>query len=170
MSPISPEIPDIPPTWGPHEIVPPEAGFYERGRTPPPWVPDEDVTACMGCRDSFTLLRRRHHCRNCGQVYCGRCSSQSTPLPQYRLDRPVRVCNRCFVMIGNQNTTDVYSTSPRTPTDYNISSANPDSSSTVDVDNIRRAELSTGTPSNTLEPSVSNARQNFYAQNFGMVS
>ena len=58
----------------------------------------------------------------------------------------------------------------RTPTDYNISSANPDSSSTVDVDNMRRAELSTGTPSNTLEPSVSNARQNFYAQNFGMVS
>ena len=32
MSPISPEIPDIPPTDGPHEIVPPEAGFYERGR------------------------------------------------------------------------------------------------------------------------------------------
>ena len=82
-------------------------------RTPPAWVPDEAVTSCMGCKDSFTLLRRRHHCRNCGQVFCGRCSSNSIPLPQYRLDRPVRVCNRCFLIIGHQNTTDIYGTSPR---------------------------------------------------------
>ena len=81
--------------------------------TPPAWIPDEAVTSCMGCRDSFTILRRRHHCRNCGQVFCGRCSSQSTPLPQFRLDRPVRVCNRCFVIIGHQNAADLYGTSPR---------------------------------------------------------
>ena len=59
----------------------------------------------------------------------------------------------------------------RTPTDYNISSSPiADISSPVGSDNIGTPELSAGTPSNTLDPSVSNARQNFYARNFGMVS
>ena len=31
------------------------------------------------------------------QVFCGRCSSNSVPLPQYGHHKPVRVCNRCFM-------------------------------------------------------------------------
>ncbi|XP_046382852.1 lateral signaling target protein 2 homolog isoform X2 [Ischnura elegans] len=64
---------------------------------PPPWVPDEMAPRCMSCEAVFTVVRRRHHCRNCGKVFCARCSSNSVPLPRYGHVKPVRVCNRCFM-------------------------------------------------------------------------
>lgn len=64
---------------------------------PPHWVPDEVADSCMACNSHFTLLRRRHHCRNCGKIFCSRCSSYSTALPHYGLLKPVRVCHQCFV-------------------------------------------------------------------------
>lgn len=36
--------------------------------TPPPWVPDNEAPVCMSCKAIFTVVRRRHHCRNCGKV------------------------------------------------------------------------------------------------------
>ena len=36
--------------------------------TPPTWVPDELAPQCMACSSAFTVVRRRHHCRNCGKV------------------------------------------------------------------------------------------------------
>ena len=40
------------------------------------WVPDKDVPSCGGCGEGFALFRRRHHCRRCGNVFCGSCSNQ----------------------------------------------------------------------------------------------
>ncbi|VVC41073.1 Zinc finger, FYVE/PHD-type,FYVE zinc finger,Zinc finger, FYVE-related,Zinc finger, RING/FYVE/PHD-type [Cinara cedri] len=65
--------------------------------TPPPWVPDHEAPVCMSCKAIFTVVRRRHHCRNCGKVFCSRCSSNSVPLPRFGHLKPVRVCNRCFI-------------------------------------------------------------------------
>lgn len=64
---------------------------------PPKWVPDEEAPGCTSCKTPFTFVRRRHHCRNCGKIFCGRCSANSVPLPQYGHQRPVRVCNKCFM-------------------------------------------------------------------------
>lgn len=64
---------------------------------PPRWIPDGDAPRCMACASSFTPFRRRHHCRNCGGVFCGVCSSGSAPLPKYGLTKAVRVCRECFV-------------------------------------------------------------------------
>lgn len=36
--------------------------------TPPSWVPDNEAPVCMSCKAIFTVVRRRHHCRNCGKV------------------------------------------------------------------------------------------------------
>lgn len=36
--------------------------------TPPPWIPDNEAPVCMSCKAMFTVVRRRHHCRNCGKV------------------------------------------------------------------------------------------------------
>ncbi|XP_011877931.1 PREDICTED: lateral signaling target protein 2 homolog [Vollenhovia emeryi] len=63
----------------------------------PTWVPDNDAPRCMACQAGFTVVRRRHHCRNCGKVFCGRCSSNNVPLPHFGHTKPVRVCNRCFL-------------------------------------------------------------------------
>lgn len=65
--------------------------------TPPAWIPDESAPHCMSCQSVFTVVRRRHHCRNCGKVFCGKCSSNAVPLPRYGHVKPVRVCNRCFM-------------------------------------------------------------------------
>ncbi|XP_050429348.1 lateral signaling target protein 2 homolog [Adelges cooleyi] len=65
--------------------------------TPPPWIPDNEAPICMSCKAIFTVVRRRHHCRNCGKVFCSRCSSNSVPLPRFGHLKPVRVCNRCFI-------------------------------------------------------------------------
>lgn len=65
--------------------------------SPPPWIPDDMAPRCMSCQAIFTVMRRRHHCRNCGKIFCGRCSSNSVPLPRYGHVKPVRVCNRCFL-------------------------------------------------------------------------
>ncbi|XP_014241628.1 lateral signaling target protein 2 homolog [Cimex lectularius] len=70
----------------------------ERETQPAPsWVPDQAAPSCMYCTSPFTVVRRRHHCRNCGKVFCARCSSNSVPLPRYGHLKPVRVCNRCFI-------------------------------------------------------------------------
>ncbi|XP_078669996.1 uncharacterized protein LOC144910592 isoform X1 [Branchiostoma floridae x Branchiostoma belcheri] len=71
----------------------------ERGAVeePPAWLPDQAVSGCMACGAPFTVIRRKHHCRNCGKIFCSRCSANSVPIPRYGMMKPVRVCNRCFM-------------------------------------------------------------------------
>ncbi|KAG5899292.1 hypothetical protein JTB14_012291 [Gonioctena quinquepunctata] len=64
---------------------------------PPVWIPDVEAPKCMSCGVNFTVVKRRHHCRNCGKVFCARCSSNSVPLPKFGHVKPVRVCNKCFI-------------------------------------------------------------------------
>ncbi|XP_076101969.1 lateral signaling target protein 2 homolog [Mytilus galloprovincialis] len=68
-----------------------------RSREPPEWVPDEQAISCSSCQAIFTFVRRRHHCRNCGKIFCGQCSNNNVPLPHFGHSMPVRVCNRCFM-------------------------------------------------------------------------
>ncbi|XP_067899035.1 lateral signaling target protein 2 homolog isoform X2 [Heterodontus francisci] len=63
---------------------------------PPEWIADSACHQCMSCKAPFTIIRRRHHCRNCGKIFCSRCSSQSAPLPWYGRMKPVRVCTHCY--------------------------------------------------------------------------
>ncbi|KAG2196323.1 hypothetical protein INT47_009318 [Mucor saturninus] len=63
----------------------------------PVWVNDLDVSYCSSCNNAFGPLKRRHHCRNCGNIFCHDCSSRKVPLPQLGDGtKPVRVCNGCF--------------------------------------------------------------------------
>lgn len=38
------------------------------------WMKDESSSKCQCCGKSFNLMRRRHHCRFCGKLYCNDCS------------------------------------------------------------------------------------------------
>ena len=63
------------------------------------WIPDSDVTNCMECSLRFSVIRRRHHCRNCGGVFCNICSSNRIPLLHFGIMEPNRVCNMCYSYI-----------------------------------------------------------------------
>ena len=46
---------------------------------PPTWEPNNGRTGtalCLICASSFGLLKRKHHCRNCGRLVCASCSEK----------------------------------------------------------------------------------------------
>ncbi|XP_028157821.1 pleckstrin homology domain-containing family F member 2 isoform X2 [Ostrinia furnacalis] len=71
------------------------------GKQPPSehaavWVPDNEASICMHCKKTqFTVLNRRHHCRKCGSVVCGPCSSKRFVL-RGQSEKPLRVCLQCY--------------------------------------------------------------------------
>jgi hypothetical protein len=82
------------------------------------WMPDVLCKQCYGCEAQFTVFRRRHHCRLCGQVFCSRCSSffveivtiskgqfatnlDIQPQQQQQLQdiRTIRTCKMCYEQV-----------------------------------------------------------------------
>ena len=39
----------------------------------------------------------KHHCRNCGGIFCNSCSDYTMPLPSSA--KPVRVCDACYTAL-----------------------------------------------------------------------
>uniref|UniRef100_A0A8C0H7W0 FYVE, RhoGEF and PH domain containing 1 n=1 Tax=Chelonoidis abingdonii TaxID=106734 RepID=A0A8C0H7W0_CHEAB len=71
----------------------------ELGRRAPTPIREKEVTLCMRCQEPFAALtRRRHHCRACGRVVCGKCSEFRARL-LYDNNRPNRVCGGCFAAL-----------------------------------------------------------------------
>ncbi|GLE04003.1 hypothetical protein PINS_up012914 [Pythium insidiosum] len=63
----------------------------------PVWERDADAPCCKRCKKKFkTFYRNRHHCRCCGYVFCGRCTSNRMNLPEFGYYDVVRVCVTCY--------------------------------------------------------------------------
>uniref|UniRef100_A0A4W4FZD5 Hepatocyte growth factor-regulated tyrosine kinase substrate n=1 Tax=Electrophorus electricus TaxID=8005 RepID=A0A4W4FZD5_ELEEL len=54
----------------------------------PDWV---DAEECHRCRVQFGVMTRKHHCRACGQIFCGKCSSKYSTIPKFGIEKEVRV-------------------------------------------------------------------------------
>lgn len=65
-----------------------------RAAFPPRW---KQSKSCHVCSHYFSMIKRRHHCRNCGQSACGPHSTNRVSLPKYGLMEPQRICDKCFL-------------------------------------------------------------------------
>lgn len=63
----------------------------------PVWIPDKESNCCTRCNAEFTILYRRHHCRKCGELVCGKCSSYKMVVKNIDPVKPVRVCDGCLL-------------------------------------------------------------------------
>jgi len=71
--------------------------YTSGGVTAVTWIPDARVRNCMACGSGFNMLRRKHHCRSCGQIFCSACSAKTVALPGVLGHaEPVRVCDSCY--------------------------------------------------------------------------
>jgi hypothetical protein len=62
LSPPAPSLPSNPSS---------EERLFKEG---PNLTDKEEVQWCQGCKIRFSLVLRKHNCRVCGNVFCGKCS------------------------------------------------------------------------------------------------
>ncbi|XP_035703247.1 protein RUFY3 isoform X2 [Folsomia candida] len=58
------------------------------------WKSDKEFSHCKSCAKEFSLTRRKHHCRSCGEIFCGQCSDNVMELASS--SKAVRVCDTCY--------------------------------------------------------------------------
>ncbi|XP_037334925.2 FYVE, RhoGEF and PH domain-containing protein 1 isoform X2 [Pungitius pungitius] len=82
------------------ESTPPHSpSCVELGKRAPTPIREKEVTLCMKCQEPFnSITKRRHHCKACGHVVCGKCSEFRARL-SYDNNRTHRVCADCYVML-----------------------------------------------------------------------
>lgn len=82
------------------------------------WKADSEKAACEKCNKPFSIMRRRHHCRRCGGLFCDACSSKKADLAvalteesrtgvgqHYATAKNVkkaRVCDACYNDVFNR--------------------------------------------------------------------
>jgi hypothetical protein len=97
---------EAPPTWVPDEDVAAcytcqdTFGFFTKVRLDRGCVTNASVITnlpriCLvwthECR-----IAQKHHCRNCGRIFCHDCCGTRMPLPKFGYDEAVRVCGTCI--------------------------------------------------------------------------
>ncbi|XP_053702973.1 myotubularin-related protein 4 isoform X2 [Synchiropus splendidus] len=73
------------------------------------WVPDHMASHCFHCDCEFWIAKRRHHCRNCGNVFCKDCCHLKLPIPDQQLYDPVLVCNTCHDLLLDSRNREIRS-------------------------------------------------------------
>ncbi|ETI45952.1 hypothetical protein F443_09591 [Phytophthora nicotianae P1569] len=76
------------------------------------WIPDAEVSVCYGCQLLFDWVRRKHHCRYCGHVFCELCTPQRSLIHEDQIltnperkylavnaRNPQRVCDDCHARL-----------------------------------------------------------------------
>ncbi|RMX67416.1 hypothetical protein DD238_003296 [Peronospora effusa] len=79
------------------------------------WIPDAEVSVCFSCQLIFDWMRRKHHCRYCGYVFCELCTPQRSLIkedliltdPEHKYlavnaHNPQRVCDKCHARLDPQ--------------------------------------------------------------------
>jgi len=68
----------------------------------PHWLEDSKVTQCPTCNSKFDFIHRRHHCRRCGYIFCGKCCSVKVQFYRMGFVDPVRHCVNCAAVTRDE--------------------------------------------------------------------
>ncbi|KAH3744563.1 protein piccolo [Pelomyxa schiedti] len=122
----------------------------------PVWLQDKKSLICMICGQKFTVIKRRHHCRNCGKIMCGKCCHLKRVLPHIG-EEPVRVCKFCMEFLDlteqeEKNKLEAIGTPPKTEATNSVPSPIEAPDSTVNTDANASREVNS-TPSATSNSS-----------------
>uniref|UniRef100_UPI003AAAD890 phosphatidylinositol-3,5-bisphosphate 3-phosphatase MTMR4 n=1 Tax=Centroberyx gerrardi TaxID=166262 RepID=UPI003AAAD890 len=79
------------------------------------WVPDHMASHCFNCDCEFWMAKRRHHCRNCGNVFCKDCCHLKLPIPDQQLYDPVLVCVTCHDLLLESRNREIRSQQLKKP-------------------------------------------------------
>lgn len=107
----------------------------------------KDGNVCHICIKTFSLLRRKHHCRVCGDVVCSKCS-EVKQLKQGGVAKEIRICEHCRNNSTNSvrsSDSDLRSNRPGTqskPSFTAFSSTSSDITSSYDEDSNAGASMS----------------------------
>ena len=67
---------------------------------------DEESAVCLACSGAFSFIRRRHHCRCCGKLFCSNCLKRHN-LPQFGYKEPQSTCDSCIALMKKNPPTDL---------------------------------------------------------------
>ncbi|CAK7236821.1 Mitochondrial distribution and morphology protein 12 [Sporothrix curviconia] len=65
------------------------------------WMADETCKDCFRCGDPFSAFRRKHHCRTCGWIFDGKCTSTISG-QKFGVAGNLRVCKNCLEIINRR--------------------------------------------------------------------
>ncbi|KAI3617565.1 hypothetical protein CBS9595_003474 [Malassezia furfur] len=103
------------------------------------WMADETAKECRDCLLPFTPLRRRHHCRICGQIFCHKCCSNIVPGARFGHADAIRTCNQCLRMLQEYDRREAIDSEHRAAASAradDVSSIAPLSPTEPDVDDL----------------------------------
>jgi hypothetical protein len=66
------------------------------------WKSNSSATHCLICEVIFSLFKRKHHCRYCGEIICDECSLNRIQI--YKSQGAVRICDQCVSIQFNRDT------------------------------------------------------------------
>ena len=75
------------------------SGWMADRIAPAYWRPNAEITNCHLCDKRLDIGQQKiHHCRACGQGFCGDCSDYKRPVPErgWGTEEAVRVCKDCY--------------------------------------------------------------------------
>ncbi|XP_014482880.1 PREDICTED: LOW QUALITY PROTEIN: rab GTPase-binding effector protein 1 [Dinoponera quadriceps] len=73
------------------------------------WQHEEDVEECPSCHATFSVTKKKVHCRHCGHIFCQSCLSHIVNSGPKQ--RPSRVCDVCHTLLV-QDTAPYFSQEP----------------------------------------------------------
>lgn len=67
------------------------------------WLPNDSSKSCHSCHKSFSAIRRRHHCRYCGLIFCNKCAKNNQKSTSEK--KLLRVCEECLILLKTSTET-----------------------------------------------------------------